>query len=313
MSGETETREWVAGAEDAGERVDVFLARMMPESSRSQLQKLIRNGWVEICQHGARKAGEVISAGDSIRVRVVKETMTAVAEDLPLDVVYEDDDLVVVNKAAGMVVHVGAGVRSGTLVNALLYHIRQLSSAAGDNRPGIVHRLDKMTSGLILVAKNDAAHRALAAAFKARTVRKTYIALVHGRVKQDEGVIEAAVGRDPRHRSRMGVGGVSPREAVTHYRVLRRFAQFTLVQAMPRTGRTHQIRVHLASIGHPVVGDTLYKAPTRIQIEGAEEKTLARNFLHALALEFEHPSTGKTMAFQAALPADLEVFLERLK
>lgn len=313
IKGCSETRELVAGAEDAGERLDVFLARRMPESSRSQLQKLIRNGLVEIGARAAHKAGEVVAVGDAVRVRLVKEKMRAAAEDLPLAIVYEDDDLVVVNKAAGMVVHVGAGVRSGTLVNALLYHIRHLSSTGGDERPGIVHRLDKMTSGLILVAKNDRAHRTLAAAFKARTVHKTYTALVHGRVAQDEGVIEAPVGRDPRRRSRMRAGGVHAREALTHYRVLRRFLNFTLVHAMPRSGRTHQIRVHLASIGHAVVGDTLYGAPAKIHVASGERKTLPRTFLHASAIEFQHPSAGKTMAFNAPLPADLAEFLEKLK
>ncbi|MGH9403946.1 MAG: RluA family pseudouridine synthase [Terriglobia bacterium] len=305
-----ETREIVADA--AGGRLDVFLASRLPEVSRSRLQRLIRAGCVETNGRVATKAGETVAAGDRIRVRLVREETRALPENLPFGIVYEDDDLVVVNKPAGMVVHTGAGVHSGTLVNALLYHIRQLSSAAGNERPGIVHRLDKMTSGLMLVAKNDPAHRALADAFKARSVQKTYTALVHGRMTSDHGAIETVVGRDPRRRYRMKAGAAKGREALTHYRVLRRFHDFTLLNAMPHTGRTHQIRVHLASIRHPVAGDTAYGAPARIRLAGLEQKTLPRTFLHASALEFAHPSTGKPLAFQAPLPDDLAAFLDKL-
>ncbi|MGH9344892.1 MAG: RluA family pseudouridine synthase [Terriglobia bacterium] len=307
-----ETREITAAAADAGERLDVFLAGRFPDVSRSRLRRLIQAGCVETGGRVAMKAGETVWAGDQIRVRLAREETRALPENLPVGIVYEDSDLVVVNKPAGMVVHIGAGIHSGTLVNALLYHIRQLSSAAGDERPGIVHRLDKMTSGLMLAAKNDAAHRVLAAAFKARTVKKTYTALVHGRVKQNAGAIEAPVGRDPRHRYRMKAGGAQGREALTHFTVLRRFQNFTLLSAMPRTGRTHQIRVHLASLGHPVVGDTAYGAPSTIHLGGSERKTLPRTFLHASALEFAHPSTGRPLAFEAPLPAELAEFLEKL-
>ncbi|HEV2416184.1 MAG TPA: RluA family pseudouridine synthase [Terriglobia bacterium] len=307
-----ETREIVADAGDAGERLDVFLASRLPEVSRSRLRRLIQAGCVETGGRVAAKAGETVAAGDSVRVRLAREEMRALPENLPVEIVYEDSDLVVVNKSAGMVVHIGAGIHSGTLVNALLYHIRQLSSAAGDERPGIVHRLDKMTSGLMLVAKNDAAHRVLAAAFKARAIKKTYTTLVHGRVKQDAGSVDAPVGRDPRHRYRMKVGGVKGREALTEFAVLRRFQDFTLLSAMPRTGRTHQIRVHLASLGHPVAGDTAYGAPAKIRLNGQERKTLSRTFLHASALEFAHPSTGKPLAFAAPLPAELAAFLDKL-
>lgn len=284
----------------------------MPESSRSQLQRLIRLGCVEIGPRIPAKAGEMIAAGDRIRVRLMKSALHAEPEDLPLNIVYEDDDLLVVNKSAGMVVHAGAGAHSGTLVNALLYHVQSLSSAAGEDRPGIVHRLDKMTSGLMVAAKNDRAHRALAAAFKARTVHKTYTALAHGSFEKEEGLIESAVGRDPRRRFRMKAGGLRARESLTRYKVLRRYSGFTLLHALPESGRTHQIRVHLASIGHAVVGDTLYGAPARIRVAGVEQSTLARNFLHASALEFQHPSTSLPMSFAAPLPPDLAAFLDKL-
>ena len=211
-----------------------------------------------------------------------------------------------------MVVHVGAGVKGGTLVNALLHHIGKLSAAGGESRPGIVHRLDKMTSGLIIVAKNDVAHRALAAQFKARKVHKTYLAFVHGRVAKNSGEISRAVGRDPVRRVRMKAGGIAPREALTLYRVVKRLPHFTLIEAKPRTGRTHQIRVHLASMGHPVVGDTLYGAPGKLRLVGQEVPTLDRTFLHAAALEFLHPRSGESLVIKSKLPAQLEEFLARM-
>ena len=307
-----ELREFIVSPESAGTRLDVFLARHMPDWSRSQIQRLIRAGLATIGARPARKSGEAVEPGQRVTVRLEGQEMRAAPEALPLNIVYEDADLVVVSKPAGMVVHVGAGVKTGTLVNALLHHIGTLSTAGGELRPGIVHRLDKMTSGLVIVAKNDFAHRALAAQFKARDVRKAYTLLVHGRVAKDAGQIAAPVGRDPVRRVRMKVGGIRPREALTCYRVLRRFPHFTLLEAEPRTGRTHQIRVHFASLGHPIVGDTLYGAPGKLTIAGREEKTLARNFLHASAIEFHHPRSGALVSLQAPLPVELERFLSRL-
>jgi 23S rRNA pseudouridine1911/1915/1917 synthase len=308
-----ETRQFVVPAESSGDRLDVFLVRQMPDWSRSQIQRLIREGLVTVGALPAKKAGEEIEAGTRISVCAEHEELRATPEDLPLDVVYEDADLLVVNKAAGMVVHVGAGVKSGTLVNALLNYIKALSSAGGELRPGIVHRLDKMTSGLVLVAKNDAAHRRLSEQFQVREVHKTYLALVHGHVAADSGEIIKLVGRDPRRRTRMKAGGIAPREALTKYRVLQRFSHFTLVEAMPQTGRTHQIRVHLASLGHPVVGDTTYGAPARLRFEGSEEPTLPRTFLHAAKLAFAHPLTGAPLRFEAPLPDELAAFLAHLE
>jgi 23S rRNA pseudouridine1911/1915/1917 synthase len=208
-------------------------------------------------------------------------------------------------------------VRSGTLVNALLHHAGALALAGGDLRPGIVHRLDRMTSGLVIVAKNDAALRELSSQFKNREVRKTYLALVHGRVQAESGEIERPVGRDPRRRIRMRTSGLGSREALTQYQVRRRFPHFTLLEAHPRTGRTHQIRVHLSSVGHPVVGDTLYGAPSRLPAgvldHAQDEKTLARTFLHAAAIRFRHPRSGEELAFEVPLPAELQHFLDRLQ
>lgn len=299
--------------EDAGLRLDVLLSRRLPDWSRSQLQKLIRSGRVHIGANVPRKTGEPVETGDRIVVRLEKENLRAAAPELlPLNVIYEDADLAVINKPAGMVVHAGAGVRSGTLVNALLYHMPQLSWAAGTDRPGIVHRLDKMTSGLILVAKNDAAHRRLAADFKARAIRKSYIALVHGRVRREEGIIDAPIGRDPAHRMRMKAGGLHPRPSITAYRVLRCFAGFTLLQISPRTGRTHQIRVHLASLGHAVAGDALYGARARARHRPEDREPPSRMFLHASVLEFRHPRTGEPLVFEAPLPEELRNVLDRL-
>ena len=308
----SETRIFLAAPDDSGLRLDVFLARHMPDWSRSQLQRQIVSGFVTVGSRTVHKAGEAIAAGDRVSIRAARHELRAAAEQLPLDIVYEDGDLVVVNKPAGMVVHVGSGVRSGTLVNALLHHIGTLAPAGGDLRPGIVHRLDRMTSGLVLVAKNDQAHRSLSDQFKNREVQKTYIALVHGRVERERGEITDSVGRDPRRRIRMRTSGIGARGAHTEYRVMRRFARFTLLEVHPLTGRTHQIRVHLASIGHPVVGDTMYGAPSKLNIGDDQEKTLERNFLHAAAIRFRHPRSGQTLAFDAPLPEGLDSFLGRL-
>jgi 23S rRNA pseudouridine1911/1915/1917 synthase len=264
--------------------------------------------------------------------------LKAMAEDIPLDVVYEDADLAVVNKPAGMMVHAGSGqnddVRSrGTLVNALLFRFKKLSSTGGDQRPGIVHRLDKDTSGLIVVAKNDRTHAALGEMFSSRQMKKTYIALVQGKVERARGTINAGVSRDPVRRTRMTVQPQdNSRTAVSHYEVLRRietrFGKFTLVKVRIETGRTHQIRVHMASIGNPVVGDTLYggagQLTDQVASQAAQSKAarrkaqpdklrLGRNFLHAAHLEFVHPTTGKLLKLEAPLPPDLEDYLRRVE
>ena len=243
------------------------------------------------------------------------------AEAIPLDIVFEDAELAVVNKPAGMTVHAGAGATDdernrGTLVNALLHHFGQLSSVGGELRPGIVHRLDKATSGLLVVAKSDEAHRRLASQFVRRQVKKKYIALVHGSLKQDRGTISTSISRDRVRRTRMTTKRSGGREAITHYTVERRldspYGKFTLLEVRIDTGRTHQIRVHLASLRHPVVGDTLYGAPRDLSSKQAGRLSLPRNFLHAAALQFQHPRTGEPLSFTAPLPGELEDLLQQL-
>jgi 23S rRNA pseudouridine1911/1915/1917 synthase len=250
------------------------------------------------------------------------------AENIPLEIVYEDDDMAIVNKPAGMMVHAGTGATEdarnrGTLVNALLNHFSTLSGLGGEMRPGIVHRLDKETSGLIIVAKNDAAHQKLAAQFARRQVKKNYITLVHGWVRKDSGTVSASISRDRIRRTRMTTRHSGGREAISHYKVLRRidspFGKFSLLEVKIDTGRTHQIRVHLASLGYPVVGDTLYGAPRELRAGRARgEKTaqgaisLSRNFLHAAELELAHPRTGAEIFLTSPLPAELQVFLDSL-
>ena len=305
----SETHTFKVGPEDRGLRLDVYLARRLPDWSRSQVQRQIRSGRVTVGSETIYKAGTEVAAGVSVAIRAARHELVAEPEALPLDIVYEDEDLVVVNKPAGMVVHVGAGVKSGTLANALLYHIRSLSRAGGELRPGIVHRLDPMTSGLVVAAKTDAAHRALSEQFKARIVHKTYIALLHGRVAAEKGEIRRPIGRDAWRRVKMRPGGIKPREALTRYGVKERFKNYTLVEAEPLTGRTHQIRVHFSFLGHPIVGDTMYGAPSRLRIGGQDQKTLSRNFLHATALEFHHPGSGALISFRAPIPLELQTFL----
>ncbi len=326
-------------AEAAGQRLDQFLASQLEGVSRSRVQLLMEQG--DVLVDGEReKASLKLRGGEHIVITGEPHPvpLKATAEDIPLDVVFEDANLAVVNKPAGMMVHAGSGqnddARSrGTLVNALLYRFKKLSSTGGDLRPGIVHRLDKDTSGLIVVAKNDRTHAALGEMFANRQMKKTYIALVSGAVEREKGTINTSVSRDPMRRTRMTVQpNENARTAVSHYEVVRRlvtrFGKFTLVRVRIETGRTHQIRVHMASLGYPVVGDTLYGGAGQLtdqvaaqaaQSKAARRKTdpevlrLGRNFLHAARLEFTHPITGKTLELEAPLPDELEKFLERLE
>ncbi len=311
----------------AGQRLDQSLAARL-NVSRARVQELIAAGKI-LVNDAPAKASLKLHGGERITILGPAERppLRAIAEEIPLDIVYEDDDLAIVNKPAGMMVHAGAGSTDdarnrGTLVNALLHHFSTLSAVGGETRPGIVHRLDKETSGLIVVAKNDAAHSKLAAQFARREVKKKYIALVHGWVKNDSGTIAAAISRDPVRRMRMTTRGSGGRDAVSHYKVVRRldtpFGKFTLVEMKIDTGRTHQIRVHLASLGHRVVGDTLYGAPAEIQRARAKNGvpgtiSLERNFLHAAELELTHPRTAKKIALHSALPQELTTFLAALE
>ncbi len=330
----------IAVPEEArGQRLDQFLTAQLEGVSRSRVQMLMDQG--DVLVDGAReKPSFKLRGGESIAIlgEPHPAPLKATAEDIPLDVVFEDANLAVVNKPAGMMVHAGAGQSEdarnrGTLVNALLHRFKKLSSTGGDLRPGIVHRLDKNTSGLIVVAKNDRTHMALGEMFAGRNIKKTYIALVQGAVERQRGTINSSVGRDPVRRTRMTAKPTeNARSAVSHYEVARRldnrFGKFTLVKVRIETGRTHQIRVHMASIGHPVVGDTLYggagQLTDQVASQAAQSKAarrkaeperlrLGRNFLHAAQLEFIHPVTGKPLVLEAPLPEELKDFLDRLE
>jgi 23S rRNA pseudouridine1911/1915/1917 synthase len=330
----TDARTIDVPAEGAGQRLDHFLATQLEGVSRSRVQLLLDQG--DVLVNGAQvKASLKLRGGEHIVITGEPHPapLKATPENIPLDVVFEDADLAVINKPAGMMVHAGSGqnedARSrGTLVNALLHRFQALSSTGGDLRPGIVHRLDKDTSGLILVAKNDAAHAALAEKFSARHIRKTYIALVQGHLEKPKGTINSPIGRDVLRRTRMTTRATeSPRSAVSHYEVVRAlttpYGKFTLVRVRIETGRTHQIRVHMASLGHPVVGDTLYGAAGQLSLQAEmnskrrianpQKLRLGRNFLHAAQLEFEHPRTGKPLQLESPLPPELDAFLARLE
>ena len=299
----------LAESSDAGKRLDQMLHERLPQFSRSRIQEWIKGGRV-LVDGAPERPSRVVRGAEIVELEPAEPPpLHAAPEDIPLAILYEDEDLVAVDKPAGMVVHAGAGIHSGTLVNALLHRFEALSGVGGPLRPGIVHRLDRYTSGVLLVAKNDAAHRQLAAQFSARRVEKVYLALVHGRVLLESGRIERPIARDPVHRTRMTARLAEGRAAWSEYRVLRRFARFTFLEVRIGTGRTHQIRVHLASIGHPVAGDALYGAPARI--EGMPP--LGRYFLHAHRIRFRRPSTGMELVVEAPLPAALAEWMEPLE
>jgi 23S rRNA pseudouridine1911/1915/1917 synthase len=311
-----------ATVEDKGKRLDQFLTAKLENISRARVQELISAGKALV--NGAEaKMSLKLRGGEQVTIlgHAERAPLKAIAEEIPLDIRYEDDDIAIINKPAGMKVHAGAGATDdarnrGTLVNALLHHFASLSAVGGELRPGIVHRLDKETSGLIVVAKNDEAHRKLAAQFARREVKKTYIALVHGLVKKDRATINQSISRDRVRRTRMTTKLAGGREAITHYRVVNRseshLGKFSLLEVKIDTGRTHQIRVHLSALGHPIVGDALYGAPRQLPgtMEGA---TLTRNFLHAAALELQHPRTGEKIALKSDLPEDLQSFLAMIE
>ncbi len=295
-----------ASTRDAGKRLDAFLHERLPEYSRSRLQSWIKQNRVTVDGHPARASallhGTEIIAVDPAELKPLR----AQAEDLPLQIVYEDDEVVVVDKPAGMVVHAGAGHPSGTLVNALLHHFGSLSSLNGDLRPGIVHRLDRETSGLLVVARTDRAHQSLARQFHDRTVGKSYLALAHGIFQSPAGTITLPIARDPVRRSRMTTRIASGRSALTDYRVLEAFEKFSYLAVRIGTGRTHQIRVHLSSLHHPIAGDRLYGAPPLSPLPD-------RFFLHAHRLAFHSPVSGEPMSFESPLPAELAQVLAALR
>jgi 23S rRNA pseudouridine1911/1915/1917 synthase len=325
-----------ASPEAAGQRLDQYLAMHLTgvnrdEVSRARVQQLIARGEVLVNREAA-KASLRLRGDEQITVTGPPHAapLRAMAEEIALDIVYEDDDLAIVNKPAGMMVHAGAGATDdtrnrGTLVNALLHHFKLLSAVGGELRPGIVHRLDRATSGLMVVAKNDESHRRLAKQFSSREVHKTYIALVHGWPKQDRGTIQSPISRHSQKRTRMTTRGYGGREAVTHYVVRQKidspYGKFALVELKIETGRTHQIRVHMSSLGHPVVGDALYGAPGELRSQSNKRRaagmpailSLNRNFLHSAELELEHPRSKEKLKFSRPLPDDLQNLLASLQ
>jgi 23S rRNA pseudouridine1911/1915/1917 synthase len=310
-----ETRTFSISKADAGTRLDTYLAARINGWSRARLQGLIDDGEVLVNNKPA-KASYKLRAADEIEVELTPALSSHfVPENIPLDIVFEDDDLIVINKPAGLVVHPADGIHSGTLANALAYHFQQLSTRAGSIRPGIVHRLDKGTSGLLVVAKTESVHENLTDQFRAREIFKSYVALVHGVVKEEKGRIEQPIARDPRNRTRMTVvaGG---RGALSLYKVRQRYGSFTLLDVELKTGRTHQIRVHLSWLKHPVLGDELYGGGrdnnVRDALLRARIRKLGRHFLHAEKLAFSHPRNGERMSFESLLPDELAEFLDEL-
>ena len=294
-------------AEEQNVRIDKYLAGQMPDKSRSYIQKLLKEGQVSV-NGGAVKANYKVNGGDMIRVRIPESEMPDIAaEDIPLEILYEDDDVLVVTKPKDMVVHPAPGHYSGTLVNAVMFHCKdRLSGINGVMRPGIVHRIDKDTTGSLLICKNDRAHQILAEQLKEHTITRKYQAIVCGNIKEEDGVIDAPIGRHPTERKKMSTHAANGRNAVTHYHVLERFGNYTYVECQLETGRTHQIRVHMASIGHPILGDTVY-GPAKCPFP------LKGQTLHAKILGFVHPSSGEYVEFDAPLPEYFEKLLCTLR
>jgi 23S rRNA pseudouridine1911/1915/1917 synthase len=302
-----EPLEWIAEAEQSGERVDKFVTDSLddPAVSRTQVQEWIKAGAVQVDGKIA-KANVKVLEGNRVVLQIPEpEEAAIVPENIPLEVIYEDSDLIVINKKRGMVVHPAPGHSSGTLVNALMYHCKDLSGINGMIRPGIVHRIDKDTTGLLMAAKNDLAHISLAEQLKEHTVTRKYIALVHGNLPHDQGTIDAPIGRDLNDRKLFTVTDRNSRHAVTHFHVLERLGDYTIVELQLETGRTHQIRVHMKYIGHPLAGDPVYGRNKTVALKGQA--------LHAALLGFTHPRSGERLEFEMPLPADFEYVLSSLR
>ena len=290
---------------EENERLDSFLAKKIRKLSRSAVARLIKEGAIVLNEKSVT-ANQKTKSGETFTVNIpAPEPLEAEPENIPLDIVYEDDDIIVVNKQAGLVVHPAKGNSRGTLVNALLFHCKNLSGIGGKLRPGIVHRLDKDTSGLIAIAKNDEAHHSLSEQLKSRSMGREYVAIVRGLLKKERGIINDAIGRHPQYRKKMSIRTEKPREALTEYEVIERFAEHTYVRLRLKTGRTHQIRVHLSSKNHPVLGDMLY----------GKQKTglIDRPALHARKMTLIHPKSGEKMEFEASIPGDIEELLAQLR
>ncbi len=303
-----ESYEFVVDEESKSKRLDVYLNELLEDQSRSYIQSLIKDGYIKVNEKVNTSKNYKINLDDEVIIDIPEpETLSVEPQDIPIEIVYEDDDVIVVNKPAGMVVHPAPGNYDGTLVNALLYHCKNLSSINGVIRPGIVHRIDKDTSGLLMVAKNNHSHNHLAAQLKDHSSTRSYIAVVHGGFREDEGTIDAPIARNPKDRLKMAVvhGG---RESVTHFKVIKRYKNYTVVRCNLETGRTHQIRVHMAHIKHPLLGDLLYGPKTKtlkIKVEG--------QMLHAETLGFVHPTTNEYMEFKSELPENFEAVLKKIE
>jgi 23S rRNA pseudouridine1911/1915/1917 synthase len=306
---------FAVGEETAGQRLDRFLATHLSDISRTHVQSLIDEGRV-LVDGSAKKSSHRLEAGETVTVNIPPPPLPGVeAENIPLDIIYEDADVAVVNKPAGMIVHPGAGADVGTLVAALLHRFsggKSLSTVGGPLRPGIVHRIDKGTSGVLLVARTDMAHLKLVEDFRERRIEKTYVALLHGKLKGESGSVELPIARDLRRRSRMTARRREGREARTDWRLRLRVGNFSFIEADLHTGRTHQIRVHFSALGCPVVGDAVYGAPRQERIGNELLPALERNFLHAARIAFSHPRTGKRTECRAPLPADLTAYFQSL-
>ena len=301
--------EYTVEESQSGMRLDKFLTEIYPDQTRSFLQKLVKSGEIKVNGKPVIKAGFVVEGGDQVSASIpTPQAVEIEAENIPLDILYEDADVLIVNKPKGMVVHPSAGHYSGTLVNAIMYHCADsLSGINGEIRPGIVHRIDMDTTGALIICKNDAAHVDIAEQIKEHTVTRRYRGIVCGVVKEDEGTIEGAIGRHPTQRKKMAINEKNGKPAITHYKVLQRFAKYTYMEFRLETGRTHQIRVHMASIGHPLLGDELYGNAKNLAMKGLQGQTL-----HAMVIGFVHPTTHEYMEFEAPLPEYFQNLLQKL-
>lgn len=301
--------EYTVEESQSGMRLDKFLTEIYPDQTRSFLQKLVKSGEIKVNGKPVIKAGFVVEGGDQVSASIpTPQAVEIEAENIPLDILYEDADVLIVNKPKGMVVHPSAGHYSGTLVNAIMYHCADsLSGINGEIRPGIVHRIDMDTTGALIICKNDAAHVDIAEQIKEHTVTRRYRGIVCGVVKEDEGTIEGAIGRHPTQRKKMAINEKNGKPAITHYKVLQRFAKYTYMEFRLETGRTHQIRVHMASIGHPLLGDELYGNPKNLAMKGLQGQTLL-----AMVIGFVHPTTHEYMEFEAPLPEYFQNLLQKL-
>lgn len=301
--------EYTVEESQSGMRLDKFLTEIYPDQTRSFLQKLVKSGEIKVNGKPVIKAGFVVEGGDQVSASIpTPQAVEIEAENIPLDILYEDADVLIVNKPKGMVVHPSAGHYSGTLVNAIMYHCADsLSGINGEIRPGIVHRIDMDTTGALIICKNDAAHVDIAEQIKEHTVTRRYRGIVCGVVKEDEGTIEGAIGRHPTQRKKMAINEKNGKPAITHYKVLQRFAKYTYMEFRLETGRTHQIRVHMASIGHPLLGDELYGNPKNLAMKGLQGQTL-----HAMVIGFVHPTTHEYMEFEAPFPEYFQNLLKKL-